>query len=272
MPNDILVVEDEAVVAEDICGALVRFGYSVCDTAASAEEALSIAAWRSPSLALLDIRIRGDVDGIGAAHRLQELGVPVVFLTSYSDKPTLERAKVATPFGYLLKPFNEEELRATIEIALFKHAVEQKVTQAKERYRALFNDNPWPAFVVGGWTRRFLEVNDAALALYGYERREVLLSPVSLLDDRLAARIESLAEGDVAYLGVCSHRRKDGLVVEVDLAVNKIQAGGGRVVLIVARDVTTSAAAGGRPPAGAEYGGRRKSSTRRGRRSSTPTN
>src|SRR4029077_13344724 len=163
-----------AVVADDICGALVRFGYSVCDTAASADEALRVASSRSPSLALLDIRIRGGVDGIGAAHRLRELGIPVVFLTSYSDRPTLERARVATPFGYLLKPFDEEELRATIEMALFKHAADREIRLAKDRYRALFNDNPWPAFVVDAGTRCFLEVNDAALALYGHARRDLL--------------------------------------------------------------------------------------------------
>jgi PAS domain S-box-containing protein len=240
MPTNILVVEDEAVVADDICEALVRFGYSVCDTAASADEALRVAFSGSPSLALLDIRIRGDVDGIGAAHRLRELGIPVVFLTSYSDQSTLERARVTTPFGYLLKPFDEEELRATIEMALFKHAADREVRQAKDRYRALFNDNPWPAFVVDAGTRRFLEVNDAALALYGHARGDLLSSSVSLLDDRLAARIESLAAGaHAANLGVCSHRRKDGLVVEVDVAINAIQVAGRKVMLIVARDVTT---------------------------------
>src|SRR4029077_8143378 len=98
---------------------------------------------------------------------------------------------------------------------------DREIRLAKDRYRALFNDNPWPAFVVDAGTRCFLAVNDAALALYGHARRALLAGSVSLLDGRLDARIASLAEGrNVAHLGVCTHRRKDGSVVEVDVAIN----------------------------------------------------
>jgi two-component system cell cycle sensor histidine kinase/response regulator CckA len=133
----ILVVEDEGIVAEDIRTTLEGLGYSVPVTAASAEEALRAATDSSPSLALLDIRIQGKMDGIEAADQLRErFGIPIVFLTSYSDEATLSRAKKVQPHGYLLKPFNERELHAAIEMALYKHEMENRVARS-ERLAAL---------------------------------------------------------------------------------------------------------------------------------------
>ncbi len=121
----ILIVEDEAIVAADLEQRLERLGYTIMGPAASASEALALARMRTPQLALMDIRIQGPVDGIAVAEILRkELDVPVIFLTAHADQATLDRAKVAESFGYLLKPFDERMLQITIEMAIYKHRME----------------------------------------------------------------------------------------------------------------------------------------------------
>ncbi|MEW6750098.1 MAG: response regulator, partial [Candidatus Latescibacterota bacterium] len=124
----ILVVEDERIVTEDIREALQQLGYEVPAMASSGTQAISAAAKVGPELVLMDVRLRGSMDGIEAAERIcRDLNVPVVFLTAYADDRTLERAKRTGPYGYLVKPFNERELRSTIEVALYKHGVETQL-------------------------------------------------------------------------------------------------------------------------------------------------
>jgi len=121
----ILVVEDEAIVAKNIQMELSSMGYAVPAIAASGEEALRKAAETHPDLVLMDIALKGDMDGVETAERMHErFDVPVVYLTAYADERTLQRAKKTGAFGYLLKPYEERELQTTIEIALHKHKVE----------------------------------------------------------------------------------------------------------------------------------------------------
>lgn len=130
----ILIVEDERIVAMDLQRTLRDFGYDAYAVASSADQAISIAAERVPDLALMDIRLRGPVDGIDVARVLRDrLGVPIVFLTAHADVATLERAKLTGPFGYLLKPYRPAELRSVVEIALYKHGTEQRLVE-RERW------------------------------------------------------------------------------------------------------------------------------------------
>jgi PAS domain S-box-containing protein len=129
----IMVVEDERVVARDIQESLEQLGYDVLGTAASAEECLRYASARRPDLVLMDVRIDGEVDGIGAAKLLRDrYDIPVIFLTAYADQRTVSRARESEPLGYILKPFRAGELRAAVEMALFKHRAE---TERRERER-----------------------------------------------------------------------------------------------------------------------------------------
>ncbi|MBL8944567.1 MAG: response regulator [Myxococcales bacterium] len=115
----ILVIEDERIVARELQQTLISMGYDVPVTVASADEALRVAAELSPDLALMDIRISGPADGIHTANELRRVhNLPVVFLTAYSDEATLDRAMVSEPFGYLIKPVSDTELRSAIEVAL----------------------------------------------------------------------------------------------------------------------------------------------------------
>lgn len=134
----ILVVEDEAIVAEDIASRLERMGYMITDIVASGEEAIISAITTPPDLVLMDIMLQGKIDGITAATQIYKtVKRPVVYLTAYGDEDTLQRAKSSGSFGYLLKPFHERELRATIEIALSRHQVETDIQQALDLAQVL---------------------------------------------------------------------------------------------------------------------------------------
>ncbi|WP_406660354.1 response regulator [Methanolobus sp. ZRKC3] len=121
----ILVVEDENVVALELKKRLKRLGYQVSSVARSGKEAISKAEGFLPDLVIMDIRLKGDMDGIQAAQVIREnFSIPVVYLTAHSDDETLKRAKQTEPYGYILKPFEEDDLRTAIEIALYKHQME----------------------------------------------------------------------------------------------------------------------------------------------------
>ena len=132
----IMVVEDEGIVALDIQSKLRTMGYEVPKIVSSAASTVESAASLRPDLVLMDIQLEGDIDGVAAAEQItRELQIPVVYLTAYSDEATLERAKVAHPMGYLLKPFEERDLYTTVEIALHKHEVEKEKARLEERLR-----------------------------------------------------------------------------------------------------------------------------------------
>jgi signal transduction histidine kinase len=131
--KQILIVEDERIVAEDIKMSLKRLGYSVPGTATSGEEAVKKAEAIQPDLVLMDIVLEGEMDGIEAASAISSrFDIPVVYLTAYADKKMLERAKVTEPFGYILKPFEDKELRSIMEIALYKHSMEMKLKKTQQ--------------------------------------------------------------------------------------------------------------------------------------------
>ena len=130
----VLVVEDEILVARDIQSKLERSGYDVPEIADTGEIAIEKAAETHPDLILMDIRIKGDIDGVEAAERIcKSRRIPVVYLTAYADDATVERAKLTTPFGYILKPFQLKELKTTIEIALYRHKMESALHDAHEK-------------------------------------------------------------------------------------------------------------------------------------------
>jgi diguanylate cyclase (GGDEF)-like protein/PAS domain S-box-containing protein len=143
----ILVVEDEAIVALDLTSRLKMIGYDVVGTAATGADAIAKAVKLSPDLMLMDIILKGDMDGIQASEAIRsKLGIPIIFLTACADDATLERAKITEPFGYLLKPFEERELHSHIEIALYKHKMEKKLRESEERYSLATkgaNDGLW---------------------------------------------------------------------------------------------------------------------------------
>jgi two-component system, NtrC family, response regulator AtoC len=127
MSGRILIVEDERITAEDLRDIITGLGYTVSASVASGAEAIAAAEETPTDLALMDIQIKGALDGAETARILRErFNVPVVFLTAHADFETVSRAKLAEPLGYIIKPFQEGELHASIEIALHKHGVDLK--------------------------------------------------------------------------------------------------------------------------------------------------
>ena len=137
MPNKrIMIVEDEWIVAEEIKRCFQKLGYTVSSVVASGEDAFQKAEEDRPDLVLMDIILQGEMDGIEAAKQIRSrLNIPVVYLTAYADKKVLERAKTTEPFGYLIKPFEERELYATIEMALYKHKIEEEKNNLIQQLR-----------------------------------------------------------------------------------------------------------------------------------------
>jgi diguanylate cyclase (GGDEF)-like protein len=133
----ILVIEDERIIALDICKTLVEMGYEVCGSGRSSNEALELTAAQHPDLVLMDIRINGPLDGVEAATELKRRHqVPVVFLTGNTDEVTLERAVRAGPDGYLSKPFTRASLRSAVEVAIQRHGVEGRLRRMNEELAA----------------------------------------------------------------------------------------------------------------------------------------
>jgi AmiR/NasT family two-component response regulator len=126
-PEKILIVEDDTIIAITIEGRLKQFGYRVVGRAATADDAIKKTIEFEPDLVLMDIHLKGPVDGIEAAETVYGIyNVPVVYLTAFSDEITLERAQKTSPFGYIVKPFNDSTLKTTIKLALLKHNAEKK--------------------------------------------------------------------------------------------------------------------------------------------------
>lgn len=146
MGAKILVVEDERITAEDINDGLISLGYKVPAVVYSGEDAIRKAGELQPDLVLMDIRLEGDMDGIDAAEQIRErLGIPVIYLTAYSDSSTVQRAKITEPSGYILKepfgfihkPFEESELNTAIEITLYRHKIERRLREHEQWLSAI---------------------------------------------------------------------------------------------------------------------------------------
>ncbi|WP_118134518.1 ATP-binding protein [Oceanicella sp. SM1341] len=133
----ILIVEDDRVVQRDLRQQLVRLGHQVVGASASGEEAVTLAARHVPDIVLMDIRLEGEMDGVEAARRIREAqAIPVIYLTAYADDDTVRRAAVTEPFGYLLKPFEEPQMRTVIQMALYKRDTDARLRRSERRYAA----------------------------------------------------------------------------------------------------------------------------------------
>ena len=131
--TNVLVVEDESIVSKDIQHSLKRLGYNVIGAAATGEMAVELALERTPDIILMDIMLKGEMNGIEAAGKIrEETNIPVIFLTAYADESTLNKAKVTQPYGYIIKPFKEIDIHTSIEMALYKHKKETEVLKERD--------------------------------------------------------------------------------------------------------------------------------------------
>ena len=197
----VFIVEDEALIAMDLKDRLEQYHYIVCGTVARGEEAVrQIEQWR-PDAVLMDINLAGTMNGIETAAKLREkLDVPVVYLTAFSDPELVKRAAHTAPYGYLLKPFNEQELYSTLEMALFKHGMERRLRGSERRFRTLFEQAAVGVAQVSVLTGRFECVNRRFCEIVGRSQDAVLALALAALthpDDLQAAAndLAALVEG-----------------------------------------------------------------------------
>lgn len=174
----LLIVEDEKIIALDLQKRLEKFKYQVVGLATSGEEAIEKAHELLPDIILMDIMLNGQIDGIEAATRInKKLHIPVIFLTAYADEKTLERAKVAEPFGYILKPFKEKELNTTIDIALYKHRIDKELKK-QERWSSAILHSIGDGIIATDRENRITFMNPVAELITGWEEKSVCGQPI----------------------------------------------------------------------------------------------
>ncbi|HWP92220.1 MAG TPA: response regulator [Thermodesulfobacteriota bacterium] len=175
----ILVVEDEKIVARDIKNRLRNLGYTVPAIVSSGEEAIQKAEEIRPDLVLMDIVLKGKIDGVKAAKEIYtRFDIPVIYLTAYSDKETLRRVKMTEPFGYIHKPFEIKEMRSSIEIALHKHHVDKKLKE-KKKWLALTLKSIGDGVITTDTEGVITFMNPVAESLTAWEKEEALGKNIS---------------------------------------------------------------------------------------------
>ncbi len=242
----ILLVEDELLIARHIEQMLKNLGYQVAGVVESGEQALQAAAEKSPDLVLMDIRLKGQLDGIEAATRIWKLySIPIVYLTAFTDEDTLVKATLAEPFGYLIKPFEEKELLVAIELAYYKY---QADTENKEKRR-------WLKAILSSITDGLIStdregiinfINPVAESLLGKTAGQVVGQPLErtfLIQEGLTGRtsglnLEWLAPGLETEQDLYLLRGADRLPVELRGSLIRDEAGKVVGSVLVFRDIT----------------------------------
>ncbi len=218
----ILIVEDELILAEALRVRLEKFGYRVVGHATTSEESIRLAQSLMPDLVLMDIQLAGEGNGIQAGTEIRNRhDIPIVFLTAFTDRETLERAKAAEPFGYLAKPIKTETLRTTVEIALHKSRVERDLRK-RERWLTSTPTSIYDAFIATDEFGMVTFLNPLAAQLTGWSNTDSVRRPIDevlVLIDRtngeeknLSLARSALLEGHVQPFPVetvCRHRRGD---------------------------------------------------------------
>ncbi len=179
MKSRLLIVDDDLLIAGLIRKRLDAMGYCVIDAVPSGEEAVATASATRPDLVLMDIGLKGEMDGVEAAEKIRVMmDIPIIYLTAYADAETMARAKLTEPFGYIIKPFQDYTLKSTIEMALYRHRMEKKLKMS-EQWLAVTLSSIGDAVVttdVGGMVSF---MNQAAVLLTGCGREEALGQPLS---------------------------------------------------------------------------------------------
>jgi len=138
----ILVVDDESLIAANLVQTLSSLGYTVHKPVATGEEAIRAVKTQHPDLVLMDIKLIGEMDGIEAAEKIRAIAdIPVVYLTAYTDDLRLAKARLTEPYGYIVKPAHSRELHATIEMAIYKHALDRKLKESEEKFRLIIENS-----------------------------------------------------------------------------------------------------------------------------------
>ena len=200
----ILVVEDDIQMSKFIQFKLDYMGYEVVGDAVNCEQALQRSQMLNPDLILMDIMLEGSEDGIETAQKIIELQhVPIIYLTANEDEVLFDRAKITEPFGYLIKPFNDRDLRIVIETSLYRHAQDKRIKQALQDVRNIINSSI-DIMITYNLEGHIIEFNRIAEETFGLKRRMAKKLGVSnLLDDDKDSSL--LLDGDLGAI----HRHEE---------------------------------------------------------------
>lgn len=245
----IMVVEDENIVAMDIENSLISLGYQVVGVASTGEDAIDMAGETRPDLVLMDIMLRGEIDGVEAAEQIRRrYNIPVVYLTAYADGNTLQRAKITEPYAYLLKPFEDRQLHITIEMALYKHRMEKKIKES-ERWLAAVLRSIDDGVIATDLQGLITYMNTVAEVQTGWRQQEAVgkdLTEVFALRNGKVVVAESPAlramrEGTIiGQSGGITLLSREGSETPVDYTASPIKDEKGNILgaVVVFRDVT----------------------------------
>ncbi len=245
----IYIVEDDRLVAADLAGILERSSYTVAGQSVTGEDAIEQIIRLEPDLALVDIGLEGEIDGIEAARQIREVcDIPVVYVTAYSDRETLERAKITEPFGYVLKPFGERELCATIEMAFYKHQIDRELEESRQWLQTTLQ-SIGDAVIATDIDGKIKFMNPVAQALTGWSQAEASgrdVTEVFRIVDEQSKVVENplekvLRSGKI--VGLANHAvliAKDGRKIPIDNSAAPILDVKGEIrgVVLTFRDVT----------------------------------
>ena len=246
----ILIVEDEAIVAADLAGKLGRLGYDVVGCAVRGEEGVELAGRLLPALVIMDIRLKGSMDGIEAAEAIgRKVDIPIIYLTAHSDAATLARAKVTGPFGYVLKPFEERELATAIEMALYRHRSDREVRDQREWLKVTLS-SIGDAVVTCDTEGRVTFLNPVAEELTGWTTEEAEERSIQEVFRLINEQTHEPMEDPVALVmregrptTLANHTAlvtKDGREIPIEDSASPILDARGRVIgaVLVFHDVT----------------------------------
>ncbi len=191
----VLIVEDEKIVALDLARKLKSLDYEIVDMISTGEQAYSTVEKKQPDLILMDIRLKGEMDGIEAAESIRaEFDVPVIYMTAYADEYTLQRAKITEPYGYILKPYEEKTLHTTIEMALYKHNIEKKLYES-ERWLSATLKSIGDGIIATDKNGKVKMMNHVAETLTGRAQKEAIGNNLDeifvIIDERTREEVEN---------------------------------------------------------------------------------
>lgn len=240
----ILLVEDERIVALHSQQRLVKLGYDVVAIVSSGAMALEKIAELHPDVVLMDIHIEGDMDGIETAMKIPaELDIAVIYLTAYSEEATLARARASTPYGYLIKPYSERELHATIQMALERQQANEASRNSEQRFQSIFNAVSEGIFILDMQTQTITDCNEPGAAMLGYDKAEVIGKGVEAFSSGVPPYTGNDAIDTTSQLAISGKpmrldwqsKTKDGRIFPTDVSM-RFASINGRVVILAIHD------------------------------------
>ncbi|MCD6599707.1 MAG: response regulator [Dehalococcoidia bacterium] len=243
----VLVVDDEASVTKYLEECLINLGYDVVGSASSGEEAVAMATKFNPDIILMDIVMPGKLDGIDASEIIRtKLGIPVIFLTAYADDTFVNRARCVEPSGYIVKPFQDKELAATIEVALYHSKQERKRHELAEQYHNVFYAMGYGVIICDAGLK-IISCNPAAATMLGYSAKKIKGKAFESIIPQhcFSAYQEAIYQ---AALKARSHTRvesvelaalrKDGSEFPADVSISICEASTGTLYIAIINDIT----------------------------------